>query len=56
MHNKEGISHNQKQQTCDGDTHHIRALPQGSASQRQKNKHTRGHNKIVLKPNTLRQR
>ena len=37
----------QKQQTCEGDTNHIRAIPQGSAILRQKNRHTKECNKTV---------
>ena len=47
MHAKDGMADNQKLQASEGNTNHIRAMPQGSAMQRQKNRHIRGHNKTV---------
>ena len=49
MCDKDGTADNDKQQTSEGDTHHIGIIPQGSAIQRQNNRHTRGQHKAGLK-------
>ena len=56
MCDKDGMAHNQEKEICEGDINHIRAIPQESSTQIQKNKYTREHNKTVWKPNSGRQR
>ena len=47
MCDKDGKVDNEKQYTCEGDNHHITAIPQGSAIQRLNSRHARGHNKTL---------
>ena len=44
---KDRTGDNEKQQRCEGNIHHIRAMPQASAIQGQYSRHTRGHIKTV---------
>ena len=43
MCDKDSMADNKNQPMCEGNTNHIRAIPQESAIQRQKNRYTRGH-------------
>ena len=50
---KTEMADNKEQQTCEYDTSHIKAIPQGSAWKGQKYGHIRGHDDTVLKPNPV---
>ena len=46
MCDKDIMGYNEKQLTCEGDTHHTGAIRQGLAIQSQDNRNTRGHNTV----------
>ena len=51
MHIKDGIANSERQQTCEGGTHHNGSIALGSSIKRQNNGHTRGHNESFMTKN-----